>query len=321
MFDDVPAALDDHHTLGTSPDFHTVSPHTLQLWQDRLAAAGHDELPEDLDADPGEEDCSDGKDNSHPSHHLPLGVNNDQNPLIPIADHNSRSEVDPTILDRMSRVGPSPTGSSLTRLVQETLPLNRKQRLVVKNVLAHAIKHQEKTTVEAEDQMLLYVGGEGGVGKSQVIKAITLGYELLQRKSKVIMIAPTSSAAFNIGGRTVHQALNINIYNRLPHEISSHAYSLWRGKSIIIIDKISMVSQTLLHTINQQCNRIRAVQQDSTAILSAMPIMVFLGDFHQFAPIQSQPLWHTPKGREATLGQLIWHRFKQVIILDEQMRQ
>ena len=30
-----------------------------------------------------------------------------------------------------------------------------------------------------QDQMLLYVGGEGGVGKSQVIKAIVAGMDLI----------------------------------------------------------------------------------------------------------------------------------------------
>ena len=115
--------------------------------------------------------------------------------------------------------------------------------------------------VEAEDQMLLYIGGEGGTGKSQIIKALALGFELLKCQSEVLMMAPTGNAAFNIDGQTIHQALNIDIFNQPPHEISSHAYFLCMGKSIIIIDEISMVSQTLLHTINQQCNRIRAVQQ------------------------------------------------------------
>ena len=82
-----------------------------------------------------------------------------------------------------------------------------------------------------------------------------------------------------------------------------------------------MVSLTMLNTINQQCNRIRAVGQDSTAILGALPIVVFMGDFHQFAPIKAQPLWETPKNPRAALGQLIWQRFTDVIILDEQMRQ
>src|SRR6266404_4966618 len=82
-----------------------------------------------------------------------------------------------------------------------------------------------------------------------------------------------------------------------------------------------MVSLTMLNTINEQCNRIRALGRDSTAILGALPIVVFMGDFHQFAPVKAQPLWETPKNPRAALGQLIWHRFTDVIILDEQMRQ
>jgi hypothetical protein len=311
--DNVPAIQDNNHALGTSPDFHKVGPQTLQQWKDRLAiaTAGYDDLPEDLDADSEEEE------NLHLP--LPLDANNNPNPLIPITDH-LQLEVDPTILQRINRVGLSPTGLSLTQLIQETLPLNQKQRLVVKKVLDHAIRHQGKTAVEAQDQMLLYIAGEGGVGKTRVIEAIELGYELLQRKSEVLLMAPTGAAAYNIGGRTIHNALCINIYNQ-PQRVSSLVYSLWNRKTIIIIDEISMVSLTMLYTINQQCNKIQAVQQDSTAILGAIPIVVFLGDFHQFPPIQSQPLWQVPKGPQAALGQLIWHRFTNVIILDEQMRQ
>jgi hypothetical protein len=313
VYDDAPIAREDDQALGTSPDFHNVGPQTLQQWQDTLAAVGSDDLLGDLDADSGDEDL-------HVQHHLPLGVSNERNPLIPITDH-LHSEVDPTILERISRLGPIPTALSLTQLIQETLPLNQKQCLAAKKVLAHAIQHQGKTAVEAQDQMLLYIAGEGGVGKTRVIKAIELGYELLQRKSEVLLMAPTGAAAYNIGGRTIHNAMSINIYDRPRLNINSYTYSLWKGKTIMIIDEISMVSLTMLNTINQQCNRIQAVQQDSTAILGAMPIVVFMGDFHQFAPIQAQPLWQTPKGPLAALGQLIWHRFKDVIILDEQMRQ
>jgi hypothetical protein len=141
-------------------------------------------------------------------------------------------------------------------------------------------------------------------------------------------MAPTGAAAYNIGGRTLHSALAINFMNNEPQEnINSHVYSMWKGKSIMIVDEISMVSLSLLHTINQQCNRVRAVRQDCTAIFGAMPIVVFMGDFHQFSPINGQALWQTPnpnsksKDRHAALGQLLWHRFTDVIILDEQMRQ
>ena len=50
----------------------------------------------------------------------------------------------------------------------------------------------------------------------------------------------------------------------------------------LLTDEISMVSRTMLHTINQRCNKIH--QQNLTAILGPIPIVVLMGDFHQFAP-------------------------------------
>lgn len=51
--------------------------------------------------------------------------------------------------------------------------------------------------------------------------------------------------------------------------------------------------------------------------------MILMGDFFQFPPLRCPPLWRTPRNGkdEEQNGQLIWHQFKQVILLDEQMRQ
>jgi hypothetical protein len=48
-----------------------------------------------------------------------------------------------------------------------------------------------------------------------------------------------------------------------------------------------------------------------------------MGDFFQFPPVRGPPLWKIPRNGndEDQNGQLIWHQFRQVILLDEQMRQ
>ena len=127
-------------------------------------------------------------------------------------------------------------------------------------------------------------------------------------------MAPTGAAASHINGRTIHNALCIDIYDRPRANINAYTYSLWKKKTIMIIDEISMVGQTLLNTINQQCTKIRATQQDSTTILGAMPIVVFFGDFHQFPPIKAPPLWKVLEDPCTALGQLVWHWFTHVII-------
>ncbi len=48
----------------------------------------------------------------------------------------------------------------------------------------------------------------------------------------------------------------------------------------LLTDEISMISQTMLHIINQQCNKIH--QQNLTAILDSIFIVILMNDFHQF---------------------------------------
>jgi len=163
--------------------------------------------------------------------------------------------------------------------------------------------------MDADDQMLLAVAGEGGVGKTRVIKAVELDLELLRRKDEALLLAPTGAAAYNIRGRAIHTAVGIDV----RPSVKPQFYSLWQGRTIPFVDEISMISLTLLNTINQQCNRIRAVGQDF--VLGALPIVAFMEDFHQFAPIKAQPLLETLKNPRASLRQLVWQRFTNVIIL------
>ena len=48
----------------------------------------------------------------------------------------------------------------------------------------------------------------------------------------------------------------------------------------LLTDEISMISQTMLHIISQQCNKIH--QQNLTAILDSIFIVILMNDFHQF---------------------------------------
>ena len=63
---------------------------------------------------------------------------------------------------------------------------------------------QEKPTT------LLYIRGEGKVGKSRIVKAIHMGFMFLERQSELLLVAPSGIAAANISGATVHNALNID---------------------------------------------------------------------------------------------------------------
>jgi hypothetical protein len=230
----------------------------------------------------------------------------------------------PSPTDRRSQVGDNPTGSSLTLLVNEDVPLNEKQRLVVERVLSGALAWADHAhDASKRDQMLLYVGGEGGVGKSQVIKGIVAGMNLISRKDEVILMAPTGAAADNISGNTYHTSLGISINKTQEAVMSFRVRRLWSKKTIMIIDEVSMMDLSMLSTVNRQCKIAKSLDRSSQDLFGGLPIVLLMGDFYQFSPVRGPALWQDPRqgNDEHANGRLIWHRFTNIIILDQQMRQ
>jgi hypothetical protein len=241
--------------------------------------------------------------------------------LHPILDS---PESAPNVADRRSQVGDNPTGTSLTLLVNEDIPLNEKQRLVVERVLSGALDWASYAyDTSKRDQKLLYVRGEGGVGKSQIIKAIVASMDLICRREEVILMAPIGAAADNIGGNTYHTALGMSIAKTQKTTVSSRVRRLWSRKTIMIIDEVSIVDLSMLSTINNHCKIARSLHRSSPDLFGGLPIVIFMGDFHQFSPVRGPALWKEPRtgNDEDANGRIIWHQFTDVIILDQQMRQ
>jgi hypothetical protein len=69
-------------------------------------------------------------------------------------------------------------------------------------------------------------------------------------------MAFTSPTTYNINSHIIYTILGINITN-YPHiNLGSYIPTLWRNKTIMVINKISIVSQNMLSTINQHYNQI-----------------------------------------------------------------
>jgi hypothetical protein len=218
----------------------------------------------------------------------------------------------------------NPSASAVLDLVCQKLPLNQKQRLVAEKVLSEAISWKDHPyDASKRDQMLLYIGGEAGTGKSRIVKAVIIALSLLQRDVEIALMAPTGSAADNIDGNTYHSTLGMSIGNKTFHTAPRRIQHLWANKTIMIIDEISMTDLQTLFRINKRCNIARSLKSESADLFGEVPIVIFMGDFYQFPPVKGLPLWRQPRpnNEEEIAGQQIWHRFTNVILLDEQMRQ
>lgn len=102
----------------------------------------------------------------------------------------------------------------------------------------------------------LFITGEGGTGKSEIIKHITQN----TLSKDVVLLAPTQSAAENIDGETLHSFFKIKPVVNLMADKESDVLSfdledldpdLVNGKTVII-DEVSMLGESMLMNVMQR---------------------------------------------------------------------
>jgi hypothetical protein len=191
----------------------------------------------------------------------------------------------------------------------------------------------DKVIYRSNEQLMMYVGGVGGTGKSHVIKAVVELFERLHRRQELILAAPTGIAAVLIGGYTLHSLVMMspNANNRLDVEKLTE---VWKGVTCLIIDEISMVDAAFLSKVS---NRVRIARGGSGSAVSG-PFggihVIFMGDFGQLKPPIEQPLYshkivsapsfaqaRDDSGVSALNGICIWRQVRTVVQLAKNQRQ
>ena len=157
------------------------------------------------------------------------------------------------------------------------------------------------------------------MGKSRVVKALELGFALLNRRAELIITAPTGCAAESIGGSTVYTALKIN--TRRANDNVSKISSSWTRRSALVVDEVSMIDIKLLTAMDKQLRKARGSDFSSTALFGGLPLVVLMGDFYQFALVSGHALWDEAVGEDEIHGKTLWNNFTYVITLTEQMCQ
>lgn len=164
----------------------------------------------------------------------------------------------------------------------------------------------------------IFLTGEGGVGKSVTIRAI-LGESSL-------LAAPTSIAAINIGGQTLHSLfslpLGMVVQSDYMKPISKKMKDIFKSGNIkrIIIDEISMVRSDMLDLIDHKLKTILGNGKPFGGMQ-----MVFVGDFFQLSPIvphREKVEYKKRFGSEFCFASRVWQELNPTIVeLSEVMRQ
>ncbi|EAU85037.2 hypothetical protein CC1G_04133 [Coprinopsis cinerea okayama7 len=123
--------------------------------------------------------------------------------------------------------------------------LNYEQEKVFRIVANHA-------SDDYSERLNMYIGGMGGTGKSQVLKALMEFFKSRGESYRLIVVAPTGSAAALLGGMTYHSAFGIN--DRSGPGMAAVKSKLL-GVDYVFFDEISMVSAYELYRISARLCR------------------------------------------------------------------
>ncbi|TFY56576.1 hypothetical protein EVG20_g8875, partial [Dentipellis fragilis] len=210
--------------------------------------------------------------------------------------------------------------------------LNEEQERAFRIIANHSVS-------KVKDQLQMYIGGMGGTGKSQVIKALTAFFEARGKKFAFLIMAPIGTAAALISGSTYHSVLGFrggSVEDRGDSGVNESQKTLdairerIRNAEYIFLDEISMVDCGALHSMSSQMNL--ALRIDDAAF--AGKNMIYAGDFGQLPPVSaSGPALYSNKVRsivhttnavrlqKQSIGKALWHQATVVVLLKQNMRQ
>jgi hypothetical protein len=206
--------------------------------------------------------------------------------------------------------------------VMDRFSLNSAQKDAFMLVVKHVISDDAN-----KSPLRMYLGGMGGTGKSQVIKALIMFYQNIGQHDSFQVIAPTGTAACLVGGSTYHSLLGFGRSKQSKATVvDSSLRDRFRRITTLFLDEVSMVSCEDLFEIS---HRLCALTGNYAAPFGGIS-MIFAGDFAQLPPAGpgSRALYsclpsqaRTIRDQKNALGKGLWHQVLDVVLLKENMRQ
>jgi PIF1-like helicase/Helitron helicase-like domain at N-terminus len=167
------------------------------------------------------------------------------------------------------------------------------------------------------EQLLMGVFGEGGTGKSQLIRAIKAWFDHIHQQDRLVVTAMTGTAAAKIDGCTLHSGVGIPVErgDRGSRRISIAKQAEWVNRQFLIVDEVSMMDCNIIARLN---THLCVLKSNSSELFGGVNI-IFFGDFLQFPAVSRLDLYLD--NIRCHEGHTLWRSLNAVVILRQQMRQ
>lgn len=188
-------------------------------------------------------------------------------------------------------------------------------------------------------QLIMFISGEGGTGKSFIIALIMEYTRLRYGKQKglygaAVAMAPTGCAANVVKGYTWQssygkgRATDNTEKVSMTQETARKVGEKFKGTKLAVLDEVSMINLESISEISKRHQQaLLSVTDDPTEkeAINAKPFggmhILFTGDLWQLKAIGGHPIYtQKPLSGRAALGQKIWHSINEYSELTENYR-
>lgn len=196
---------------------------------------------------------------------------------------------------------------------------NKEQEMSLRIVAEHFIQGDIQ-------QLLMFVTGIGGSGKSHVIRAIVEMFRRCGAPEKLTLSAPTGGAAVLIDGYTIHALTFLPKRQALIKQ--NDLEFIWRTVEYLILDEVSLMSAELLSSVSQHICQAKSWDESAHDKPFGGVNVIFVGDFGQLRPPKSNALYsyrlvkqlapatmQTITGQAALHSAFLWQQVNTVVEL------
>ncbi|KAI3633922.1 hypothetical protein MIR68_007526 [Amoeboaphelidium protococcarum] len=139
------------------------------------------------------------------------------------------------------------------------------------------------------EQLLTFLCGGPGFGKSEVIKALLTFAAAWNQDGSVLTTSFTGIASQNVWGSTMHSMFSLTMNCKPRKKIQDHVRKKLAGMDLLIIDEFSFIPQHMLGGVITLLKRVYG-NNNLFAGKSLMTVM----DWNQQLPIKGAPMFEDP---------------------------